>query len=78
MHENGADIRFIQQMLGHARLDTTQIYTEISIEQLKEVHARTHPSNPSRQERQGLLGIRGLISGFRALGMMWRPPRGGT
>ena len=44
MLENGADIRFIQQMLGHARLETTQIYTEVSIRQLREVHARTHPS----------------------------------
>lgn len=43
MLENGADIRFIQQLLGHARLDTTQIYTEVSIMQLREVHARTHP-----------------------------------
>ena len=43
MLENGADIRFIQQMLGHARLDTTQIYTEVGILQLREVHARTHP-----------------------------------
>jgi integrase/recombinase XerD len=43
MLENGADIRFIQQLLGHARLDTTQIYTEVSIVQLREVHARTHP-----------------------------------
>lgn len=32
-------------MLGHARLDTTQIYTEVNIEHLKEVHARSHPSN---------------------------------
>lgn len=43
MLENGADIRFIQQLLGHARLDTTQIYTEVGILQLREVHARTHP-----------------------------------
>jgi len=43
MLENGADIRFIQQLLGHARLDTTQIYTDVSIVQLREVHARTHP-----------------------------------
>ena len=44
MHENGADIRFIQQMLGHARLDTTQIYTHISIRRLKEIHTMTHPA----------------------------------
>ena len=43
MLENGADIRYIQQLLGHARLDTTQIYTEVSIVKLREVHARTHP-----------------------------------
>ena len=43
MLENGADIRFIQQLLGHARLDTTQIYTDVSIVQLREVHAHTHP-----------------------------------
>jgi integrase/recombinase XerD len=43
MLEDGADIRFIQQLLGHARLDTTQIYTDVSVVQLREVHARTHP-----------------------------------
>ncbi len=44
MLENWADIRFIQQMLGHARLDTTQIYTQVSIRMLKEIHSATHPT----------------------------------
>jgi RHS repeat-associated protein len=43
MLEGGADIRYIQAMLGHARLDTTQIYTHVSIRTLQDVHARTHP-----------------------------------
>ncbi len=44
MLENGADIRYIQQMLGHADLRTTQIYTQVSIRQLKRIHAATHPA----------------------------------
>lgn len=44
MLENGADIRYIQALLGHADLSTTQIYTRVSIEGLREVHAATHPS----------------------------------
>lgn len=44
MLEGGADIRFIQQMLGHAKLETTQIYTQVSIRQLKEIHTATHPA----------------------------------
>lgn len=43
MLEGGADIRFIQAMLGHACLTTTQIYTQVSIRQLKAIHAATHP-----------------------------------
>ena len=44
MLEGGADIRYIQQLLGHEKLETTAIYTEVSIRQLQEVHARCHPS----------------------------------
>jgi integrase/recombinase XerD len=43
MLENGADVRFIQEILGHTSLESTQIYTHVSIRHLKEVHASTHP-----------------------------------
>lgn len=43
MLEGGADIRFIQAMLGHADLSTTQVYTRVSIMKLKQVHTATHP-----------------------------------
>jgi integrase/recombinase XerD len=43
MHEGGADIRFIQQMLGHEDIKTTQIYTQVAIRTLQQVHAATHP-----------------------------------
>lgn len=48
MLENGADIRYIQVMLGHANLETTQIYTRVSMGKLKEVHAATHPARLTR------------------------------
>jgi len=43
MLEGGADIRYIQQQLGHTDLSTTEIYTQVSIRKLKEVHTLTHP-----------------------------------
>ena len=44
MLEGGADVRAIQEMLGHERLDSTQIYTRVSLRHLREVHERTHPA----------------------------------
>src|SRR5271168_3066614 len=63
MHENGADIRFIQQMLGHEDIKTTQIYTQVAIRALQQIHAATHPAQlrsapselRSEAEREGLL-----------------------
>ncbi len=48
MLENGADIRYIQAMLGHAKLTTTEIYTQVSIVKLKEIHSATHPARLTR------------------------------
>jgi integrase/recombinase XerD len=45
MLENGADIRYIQAMLGHADLRTTQIYTQVSIRKLQQIHKLTHPAD---------------------------------
>jgi integrase/recombinase XerD len=52
MLENGADIRFIQAMLGHAELSTTQIYTQVSIRMLKQIHSATHPGRPIAARRR--------------------------
>lgn len=50
MLEAGADLRFIQAMLGHASIVSTQLYTHVAIRNLKEVYERTHPA--ARLERK--------------------------
>ena len=73
MLEGGADIRFIQEMLGHAELSTTQLYTQVSIQKLKEIHAATHPGamlakrereagDAGDEEREGAMGAAELLA----------------
>ena len=60
MLNHGADVRFVQQLLGHIQLSTTEIYTRISIDQLARIHALTHPgaslhfNPPERPREEGL------------------------
>jgi integrase/recombinase XerD len=51
MLDGGADIRFIQEMLGHADLQSTQVYTQVSIRKLKQIHSVTHPGAALEKKR---------------------------
>ncbi len=54
--EGGADLRIVQELLGHASVTTTEIYTHVQTKRIKEIHARCHPhgeqSRPARRKRK--------------------------
>jgi integrase/recombinase XerD len=51
MLRNGAPIRHLQEMLGHASLESTQLYTHVTINDLKAVHSKYHPSEQKTESR---------------------------
>ncbi len=46
--DHGCDLRSLQEMLGHKNLETTQLYTHVSLERLKEVYDKAHPRSPKK------------------------------
>lgn len=66
MLENGADLRYVQQMLGHARLNTTEIYTRVNIQKLIEVHRLTHPAKLPETQQSTTCQSTGLSDIIRA------------
>ncbi len=49
MLKNKADVRAVQELLGHESLDTTQVYTRVTINDLKEIHSRCHPREKDKE-----------------------------
>ena len=70
MLENGADIRYIQAILGHNDLDTTAIYTQVSIHKLKEIHAATHPAklHRAKEPRRESSSVESILATLEAEG----------
>jgi integrase/recombinase XerD len=66
MLEGGADIRFIQELLGHSSLVSTQVYTRVSIHKLKQVHTATHPAALNRRTVDLGLSEEELLSSLAA------------
>ena len=56
--EGGADLRVVQELLGHASISTTEIYTHVQTRRLQEIHARCHPhgADQMRKRNEGLGG----------------------
>jgi integrase/recombinase XerD len=68
MLDGGADIRYVADMLGHSKLETTQIYTRVSIAKLRAVHAACHPAGDGQiappSTHPPRCGLHGMWSAF--------------
>jgi len=53
MLDAGADVRYVAEMLGHQKLETTMTYTRVSLAKLREVHAATHPAERTNSASTG-------------------------
>ena len=62
MLENGAGLRYIQRMLGHSQLSTTEVYTQVSTRKLKEIFMATHPG--AKLKRDTELGREAVEAGL--------------
>ncbi len=62
MLENGAGLRYIQRMLGHAQLSTTEVYTQVSTRKLREIFMATHPG--AKLKRESELGKEAVDAGL--------------
>jgi integrase/recombinase XerD len=64
MLEGGADIRYIQELLGHSELETTEIYTHVTIDKLQAVHRLSHPGAQLRRRGAGQSDEDALLEEF--------------
>ena len=51
--QQGADIRYVQKLLGHRHISTTQIYTKVIPKEIKETHNKTHPNVRDKKPDNG-------------------------